>query len=79
MNIDLLPFAAFALESSPGTERLVAQPHTLTLRLIRTALLSSHEPAMGGTVRIEAIPLPCESVLRAAILPAEGPVLTITF
>jgi hypothetical protein len=79
MNIDLLPLAAFALESSPGEERLVAQAHTLTLRLMRPALLSSNESPMSGTVEIEAIRPVCENVPRAAIMPAEGLGLTITF
>ena len=81
MNIDLLPFAAFALESSghsvpPGVER-----HTLTLRLNRPALDSSYDsPPMSGNARIEegAAP-PSEGILRAAVLPADGPGLTITF
>jgi hypothetical protein len=79
MNINVLPLAAFTLESSRGAERVVAEAHTLTLRLTRPALLSSHEPPMSGTARIEAVPGHSESMLRAAVLPAEGPGLTITF
>jgi hypothetical protein len=78
MNIDLLPLAAFALESSPGA-RLVPQAHTLTLRLMRPALLSSNESPMSGAVEIQAIRPACENVPRAAVLPAEGLGLTITF
>jgi len=79
MNIDLLPFAAFALESSAGAERPSGEPHTLTLRLAPPVLLCSYGPPMSGSVRIEAVPLRSESLLRAAVLPAEGPGLTITF
>jgi len=79
MNIDLLPFAAFALESSAGRERPGGERHTLTLRLDRPTLLSSYGPPMGGSANIEAIPLGSAGVLRAAVLPAEGPALTITF
>ena len=78
MNIDLLPLAAFALESSPGA-RLVAQAHTLTVQLMRPALLPSNESPMSGTVGIEAIRPVCENVPRAAVPPAKGLGLTITF
>jgi hypothetical protein len=79
MNIDLLPFAAFALESSGMADRPCGEPHTLTLRLARPSLHSSFGPPMSGKVRIEEIPVPCEGVLHAAVLPADGPGLTITF
>jgi len=79
MNIDLLPLAAFALETSGANARPCPELHTLTLRLARPAHLSSYESPMSGQARIEDSPLPSESVLRAAILPAEGAGLTITF
>ncbi|HXD39723.1 MAG TPA: hypothetical protein VN649_04130 [Ramlibacter sp.] len=80
MIIDLLPFAAFALESSghsvpPGVER-----HTLTLGLNGPALDSSYDSQpMSGNARIEDVAPPSEAILRAAVLPADGPGLTITF
>jgi hypothetical protein len=79
MNIDLLPFASFALESSGVEDRPCGEPNTLTLRLARPSLHSSLGPLMSGHVRIEDVPLPCEGVLRAAVLPVDGPGLTITF
>jgi hypothetical protein len=80
MNIDLLPFAAFALQSSGQTAQARLGQHTLTLRLARPAVDSSYEsPPMSGRASIEDVPLPSEGVLRAAILPADGPGLTITF
>lgn len=79
MTIDLLPFAAFALESSAGQGRPGGEPHTLTLRLARPTLVSSYGPPMSGSVSIEALPLGSAGGLRAAVLPAEGPGLTITF
>jgi len=80
MNIDLLPFAAFALESSARSVQPRVERHTLTLRLARPALDSSYEsPPMSGRASIENVPLPSESVLRAAVLPVDGMGLTITF
>jgi hypothetical protein len=79
MNIDHLPFAAFALESPAGRERHGGHPHTLTLRLVRPTLLASYGVSMSGSVEVDASGLGSESLLRAAILPAEGPGLTITF
>ena len=78
MNIDLLPLAAFALQSSRGADRFVAEAHTLTLRLTRLAVDGSHTPPMSGRAAIEDLPLR-EGLLRAAVLPAGGPGLTITF
>lgn len=79
MNIDLLPFAAFALESSGLPERPLAESHTLTLRLTRPLPHSPFGPSMSGRVRLGDIPLPSEGVLHAEVLPAEGLGLTITF
>jgi hypothetical protein len=80
MNIDLLPFAAFALESSGRTAQPRAERHTLTLWLARPALDSSYDsPPMSGRVRIGDVPPASENLLRAAVLPADGPGLTITF
>jgi hypothetical protein len=79
MNIDPLPLAAFALESSGSMDRLCGEPHTLTLRLARRSVQSSFGPPMSGTARIEGIPLRSECQLHAAVLPADGPGLTITF
>jgi hypothetical protein len=78
MNIDLLPFAAFALESSGMTEPPRGEPHTLTLRLARS-MNSSFGPPMSGKARMEDIPVRREVALHAAILPADGAGLTITF
>jgi hypothetical protein len=80
MNIDLLPFAAFALESSGGAVLPRSERHTLTLRLARPALDSSYESApMSGRASLEIAAPACDGVLRAAVLPAKGPGLTITF
>jgi len=80
MNIDLLPFAAFALESSGRTAQARPERHTLTLRLAQPALASSYDsPPMSGRATIEDGPLPSESVLRAAVLTADDPGLTLTF
>ena len=79
MNIDLLPFAAFALESSAGQGRPGGEPNTLTLRLAPPKLMSSYGPPMSGSASIETLSPGSAGVLRAAVLPAEGPGLTITF
>jgi hypothetical protein len=79
MNIDLLPLSAFALESSRGADRFIAEAHTLTLQLARPALDCSQPPLMSGRASIEAHPLRTAALLRAAVLPAGGPGLTITF
>jgi hypothetical protein len=79
MNIDLpSSLAAFALESPAGSERVSAEPHTLTLRLTRAGIQPKHE-SMSGTASMQTLPLDGEGLLRATVLPAEGPALTITF
>ncbi|MDP3761656.1 MAG: hypothetical protein Q8R01_14195 [Ramlibacter sp.] len=78
MNIDLLPFSAFALESSGAASRH-GEAHTLTLRLDLTPVHPAFAPAMGGSVGIDGAACGPAPVLRAAVVPAVGPVLTITF
>ena len=77
MNIDLLPFSAFALESYGPTAPSRGDSHTLTLELGLAAVHSSREIMSGsattGEASADATPL------RAAVLPAEGSALTITF
>jgi hypothetical protein len=77
MNIDLLPFTAFALESLGPSAPGRGDGHTLTLQLALAPVHSSHEPMSGSVGASQAFP--CATPLRAAVLPAEGPVLTITF
>jgi hypothetical protein len=76
MNIDLLPFTAFALESVAAAAPGRSEGHTLTLQLA-LPVRSSREPMSGNatTSREFASATP----LRAAILPADGSALTITF
>jgi len=78
MNIDLLPFSAFALESSGAASRHAGEAHTLTLRP-ELAPVHPALPAMGGSVSIGGAACGPAPVLRAAVVPAAGPVLTITF
>ena len=79
MNIDLLPFSAFALESSGPASRQVGEGDTLTLRLDLTPVHTAFEPAMGGSVSIDAAGCDAAPLRRAAVVPADGPVVTITF
>ena len=77
MNIDLLPFSAFALESygTPAPSR--GDLHTLTLKLALATVHSSHE-TMSGSVSTNQV-FAADTALRAQVLPADGTVLTITF
>jgi hypothetical protein len=79
MNIDLLPFSAFALESSGASSRAVGEGETLTLRLGIALLRRPEAATMSGTVSVEpdaAVPL---QVLRAAVLPVADAAITLTF
>jgi len=78
MNIDLLPFNAFALESYGPTAPSRGEAHTLTLEL---ALATGHasRAAMSGSVSTNNAAQNLAAPLRAAILPADGSAITITF
>ena len=78
MNIDLLPFSSFALEScAPAAgKRLEAQ--TLTLALAITPRGVSQEP-MSGKASTNQKARASQNVLRAAVVPADGSALTLTF
>ena len=75
MNIDLLPFSAFALESCRPAASARGDHHTLTLQLALAPVpASTYEPMAGAGPRVA-----CAAPLRAAVLPADGSALTITF
>lgn len=76
MNIDLLPFNAFALESygTPAPSR--GDMHTLTLELALAVRSPTKE--MSGSISTKQVLAPAAS-LRAAVLPADDTALTITF
>lgn len=79
MNIDLLPFSAFALESSGAPAGVAGVGQTLTLRLGFALLRRPDDAAMSGTVSVEAgaaVPL---QVLHAGVLPAPATAITLTF
>ena len=78
MNIDLLPITAFALQSCGQAAQGVGEARTLTLQLALDPVHSSHEP-MSGRASINQAFVHSGNLLRAAVVPAEGPVLTITF
>jgi hypothetical protein len=77
MNIDLLPFNAFALESYGPTPPSRGEAHTLTLELALATVHSSRE-IMSGSVSIKN-PSVDATPLCAAVLPADGTAITITF
>jgi hypothetical protein len=79
MNIDLLPFSAFVLESSGAASQAVRDGHTLTLPLELMPVHAAFEPAMSGTISIGMAQACAIKPLRAAVVPAGGTVLTITF
>lgn len=80
MPIDLLPFSAFALESSGAPAQATGESHTLTLRLTRLPIHQSYLAAMSGTVRVQdAIAPDSECLLRAAVVHGDRSALTITF
>lgn len=78
MNIDLLPFSAFALESSAGASSALGESHTLTVRLGHAPAHPALASAMDGRISFTDH-LRQEPTLRAAVVPVPGPVLTITF
>lgn len=86
MSIDLLPFSASAPESSGAGSRHRGSGPTLTLPLELTPVHAAFEPSMSGTVHIDEggnmgadTGSVTVSQLRAAVVPASGCILTITF
>ena len=77
MNIDLLPFSAFALESCRTAASARGDNHTLTLQLALAPVSSSYDATNDIASASQA--LACAAPLRAAVLPADGSELTITF
>jgi hypothetical protein len=78
MNLDQLPFTAFALEAA-GT-LAVAEGKTLTLPRSVPAIMramAEHEP-MSGTAAL-GTPAAVVGMWRAAVVAADAAVLTITF
>jgi len=78
MNLDHLPFTAFALEAA-GVPA-AAEGKTLTLPRSVPAVLramAEHEP-MSGTAAI-GTSAPADAAWRACVVPADGAALTITF
>lgn len=80
MNIDFLPISSLALESLGGPVHAASQPQTLTLQLA-LAPRKARQEGMSGTARGGsdlAVSRRGRS-LRAAVVPADGTPLTITF
>jgi hypothetical protein len=78
MNIDLLPFTAFELQSCGGSARDRGEAQTLTLQLALAPVHSSQEP-MSGKVSANQAFVHRGNLLRAAVVPADSTPLTITF
>ncbi|MBA3773514.1 MAG: hypothetical protein H0X13_13805 [Ramlibacter sp.] len=78
MNIDLLPFTAFTLQSCAGAPRRPGEAQTLTLQPAFAPNHFSHA-CMSGRASIDD-PVPGgRLVLRACVVPAAQAALTITF
>lgn len=78
MNIDLLPFTAFELQSCGGATQGRGEARTLTLQLALAPVHSLQEP-MSGRVSTNQAFVHGGNLLRAAVAPADGSPLTITF
>jgi len=78
MNIDLLPLAAFGLDPSPAAPRPIGEANTLTLRLDLTPVHPAFD-SMSGSVGLGNDSCDHAPGLRAAVVPADGPGLTLTF
>ena len=78
MNIDLLPFTAFELQSCEAAGQNRGEAQTLTLQRALAPVHSSREP-MSGKVSTNQAFVQCGNLLRAAVVPADSTPLTITF
>jgi hypothetical protein len=78
MNIDLLPFTAFELQSCGAASQNRGEAQTLTLQLALAPIHSSQEPMNGRASTNQAF-VHCGNLLRAAVVPADSTPLTITF
>jgi hypothetical protein len=78
MNTDMPAFTAFALESYRSPSQAAGDSSTLTLQLAIAPARSLLEP-MGGRASANPAPVHCANLLRAAVVPADGTALTITF
>ncbi len=78
MNIDLPSLSAFAQESSGTASLPIGGGHTLTLRLDLTPVHPAFH-AMSGSVSVDVTSLDHAPEIRAAVVPADGPILTLTF
>lgn len=76
MNIDLLPFSSFMLESC-GTGSAAGEAHTLTLPLELAPVRSAFAQAMSGSAAVVAEV--AAGSMRVEVLGAGEPVITITF
>jgi hypothetical protein len=80
MNLDHLPFTAFALEAAGPGSATGGEGKTLTLPRPVPAVvhaMAGHE-SMSGIARIGA-PDAADDVWRAAVIAADATALTITF
>jgi hypothetical protein len=79
MPTDLLPFSAFALESTGSPAHEMGESQTLTLCLAVKPLHTRYAEQMSGTLALSSECFEDEGSLRAAVVPADGAPLTLTF
>ena len=75
MDIDLLPFNAFALDSAVAPPAIQAESCTLTLR----PSLAAEGPAVDLAATLAALPMLSGEPLHASVVSCDSPALTITF
>ncbi len=79
MNIDLLQFTSFALESTTAAASVGRQAQTLTLPLGLVPVHAAFGSAMAGTASVEMSEADPGAPCHAAVVNAVAAGLTITF
>ena len=79
MNIDLLPFSSFALESSTAAASASRQAQTLTLPLGLVPVHAAFGSAMAGTASVGTVDADSGAPCHMAVAKAGDVALTITF
>ena len=79
MDLDLLPFTTSPQESLGPATPPRGDGKTLTLQLAMAAVHSSGDTMSGSATANESLVYGSSNLLSAAVVPAEGKALTITF
>jgi hypothetical protein len=80
MNLDQLPFSAFALEAAGANPSSVGEGQTLTLpRSVPAVIRVMAEPGPVSGTAVAAVFAAALPALHAGVVPADHSPLTITF